>query len=64
MHSCEAQPSEEAHVRTKRWNMEDNSRSIPAFSLSSWHVVSFGPANAVNSAFLISSNNNLVVKKL
>ena len=55
MHSSEDNLRDEARVRTTRENVEDNSRSVCApssRSLSSWHIVSLCPANAVDSAFI------------
>ena len=41
-------------VSTAAENKKENSKSISALSFSSWHVVSLCPANATDSAFMLS----------
>ena len=53
MHSDEDRSHKEPRGRIRRWNVVENSKSVSALSLSSWHVVSLCPSNAVDSAFVL-----------
>ena len=63
MHSSEDKLREEARVRTKNGNVEENSWLVSTLTFSSWHVVSLCPANAGDSTLRLCFFSRRLIKK-